>query len=51
VTTYDSSTLQPNDWHSIADTGDTSSTPPAHLFSVPIAANAQLFMRLTVTIQ
>ena len=31
-----SATLQPNDWHAIADTGDTSTTPPGHLFSVPM---------------
>jgi probable HAF family extracellular repeat protein len=46
-----SATLRPNDWHPVADTGVTSATPPGHLFSVPIAANPQLFMRLTVTLQ
>jgi probable HAF family extracellular repeat protein len=46
-----SETLQPNDWHAVADTGDTSTTPPGHLFSVPVAASTQLFMRLTVTFQ
>jgi probable HAF family extracellular repeat protein len=46
-----SATLQPNDWHPVADSGDPSATPPAHLFSVPIAAHTQLFMRLTVTFQ
>ena len=44
-----SATLQPNDWHVIADTGDTSAAPPGHLFSVPMT-NTQLFMRLTVTV-
>jgi hypothetical protein len=46
-----SATLQPNDWHAITDTGDSSATPPGHLFSVPMATNTQLFMRLTVTVQ
>jgi probable HAF family extracellular repeat protein len=46
-----SSTLGANDWHAVADTGDISAMPPAHLFSVPIAADAQLFMRLTIAIQ
>ena len=46
-----SGTLQPNDWHAIADTGDLSATPPGHLFSVPVGANTQLFLRLTVTLQ
>ncbi|MGO8700209.1 MAG: hypothetical protein ACLQVY_21170 [Limisphaerales bacterium] len=46
-----SATLQPNDWHSIADTGDISATPPWHLFSVPMATATQIFMRLTVTVQ
>lgn len=46
-----SATLQPNDWHAIADTGDPTATPPGHIFSVPIATNTQLFMRLTVTFQ
>jgi probable HAF family extracellular repeat protein len=46
-----SATLQANDWHAIADTGDVSVTPPQHLFSVPTGANTQLFMRLTVTVQ
>jgi probable HAF family extracellular repeat protein len=46
-----SATLQPNDWHAIADTGDASTTPPGHLFGVPMGTNAQLFMRLTVTVQ
>ena len=44
-----SATLQPNDWHAIADTGDISATPPGHLFSVPTGASTKLFMRLTVT--
>jgi probable HAF family extracellular repeat protein len=45
-----SPTLAPADWHAVADTGDASAMPPGHLFSVPVAASAQLFMRLTVTI-
>jgi probable HAF family extracellular repeat protein len=46
-----SATLQPNDWRTIADTGDNSAVPPQHLFSVPVAAHTQLFMRVTVTTQ
>ena len=46
-----SATLQPNDWHAITDTGDSSATPPGHLFSLPMGTNTQLFMRLTVTVQ
>jgi hypothetical protein len=46
-----SATLRPNDWHAVADTGDRSAVPPTHLFSIPVAANTQLFMRLTVTLQ
>jgi hypothetical protein len=46
-----SATLQPNDWHAVPDTGDMSTVPPGHVFSVPAAANTQLFMRLTVTIR
>ena len=46
-----SATLNPNDWHPVADTGDLSAMPPGHLFSVPIAANTQAFMRLTVIIK
>ena len=46
-----SATLQPNDWHSVTDTGNRSAAPPEHLFSVPVGANAQLFVRLTVVIQ
>ena len=45
-----SGTLQPNDWHAIADAGDASTTPPGHLFSVPMGASTQLFTRLTVTV-
>jgi hypothetical protein len=45
-----SATLQPKDWHAIADTGDSSATPPGHLFSVPMT-NTHVFMRLTVTFQ
>jgi len=44
-----STTLQANDWHAIPDTGDSSATPPQHLFSVPIGTNTQLFLRLSVT--
>ena len=43
-----SATLQPNDWHPVADTGAPSATPPDHLFSVPMTG-PQLFMRLTVS--
>jgi hypothetical protein len=46
-----SATLQPNDWQAVPDTGDTSTTPPGHLFSVPMGTDSQLFMRLTVTVQ
>jgi probable HAF family extracellular repeat protein len=46
-----STTLQPNDWQPVADTGDSSAMPPTHLFSVPTGANPHVFMRLTVTIQ
>ena len=46
-----SATLQPNDWHAIPDTGDSSATPPGHRFSLPMGTNPQLFMRLTVTVQ
>jgi len=46
-----SATLPSNDWHAVPDAGDTSAMPPAHLFSVPIATNTQLFMRLTVIFQ
>jgi hypothetical protein len=46
-----SATLAPNAWHPVADTGDSSVVPPTHLFSVPIGANTQVFMRLTVVFQ
>ncbi|HVM46933.1 MAG TPA: hypothetical protein VMU04_02850, partial [Candidatus Acidoferrum sp.] len=46
-----STTLQPGDWHPVADTGDASAMPPWHLFSVAPGANAQVFLRLTVTMQ
>jgi probable HAF family extracellular repeat protein len=46
-----STTLAPNDWHPVADTGDPTTVPPGHVFSVPTGANPQLFMRLTVTFQ
>ena len=45
-----SATLQPNDWHAITDTGDTSTTPLGHIFSIPMT-NTSLFMRLTLTVQ
>ena len=44
-----STTLQTGSWSSIADTGNTSANPPQHLFSVPIATNSKLFLRLTVS--
>jgi hypothetical protein len=46
-----SATLQPNDWHVIADTGDISATPRGHLFSIATATDPQIFVRLTVTVQ
>ena len=46
-----SGTLQPNDWHAVADTGFLSATPPEHIFSVPTGNNAQIFLRLTLTVQ
>jgi probable HAF family extracellular repeat protein len=46
-----SGTPQANDWHAIPDTGDSSATPPGHLFSIPLGTSNQLFMRLTVTVQ
>jgi hypothetical protein len=46
-----STTLAPPAWHPVPDTGDLSTLPPGHLFSVPIAPNTQLFLRLTVAIQ
>jgi hypothetical protein len=45
-----SATLHPNDWHAIADTGNSSTAPPSHLFSIPMTSTP-LFMRLTVTVQ
>jgi probable HAF family extracellular repeat protein len=44
-------TLGANSWQTAADTGDSSATPPTHFFGVPIAANSQVFMRLTATFQ
>lgn len=44
-----SATLLPGDWHAITDTGDTSTTPPGHLFAWPMS-NTRVFMRLTVTV-
>jgi probable HAF family extracellular repeat protein len=46
-----STTLQPNGWQAVTDTGDPSASPPVHVFSVPTGTNSQLFMRLTVTVQ
>jgi hypothetical protein len=46
-----STTMQPNDWHAITDTGAPSAVPPTHIFSVPVSSNTQLFMRLTVMVQ
>lgn len=46
-----SNTLQPNNWQPVPDTGDPTATPPSHAFSVPIGANTQVYLRLTVTIQ
>jgi probable HAF family extracellular repeat protein len=46
-----SATLGANGWHAVTDTGDSSAVPPGHFFSVPIGANTQLFMRLTVSFQ
>jgi probable HAF family extracellular repeat protein len=45
-----SATAQPNDWRSVPDTGDTTTVPPSHLFTMPMT-DAQLFMRLTLTVQ
>lgn len=46
-----SGTMLPNDWHAVADTGFLSATPPEHIFSVATGTNAQIFLRLTVTVQ
>ena len=40
-----SATIQPNDWHTITDTGSGSQ----HVFSIPAAASGQTFMRLQVS--
>ena len=40
-----STTLQSNDWHAITESG----TGSQHVFSVPIANNTRLFLRLKVT--
>jgi hypothetical protein len=45
-----SATLQPNDWHAIADAGDPTTTPAGHLFSIPLTGTPR-FLRLTVTVQ
>ncbi len=39
----------PGNWTAIADTGDTSASPPQHTFSVPIDTKAKLYLRLKVT--
>ncbi len=46
-----SGTMQPNDWHAVTDSGFPSAAPPEHIFSVPTGTNAQIFLRLTVTVQ
>ena len=46
-----STTLQPNDWHAVVDTGNPYAMPPVHIFIVSTGAKTQIFMRLTVTIQ
>jgi hypothetical protein len=43
-------TMQPNDWHAVSDTGDPATTPPSHLFSMPMT-NSHLYLRLTLTVQ
>ena len=40
-----STTLQPGSWIEVPDSG----TAPQHIFSVPVGAVPQLFMRLKVT--
>jgi len=45
-----SATMLPYDWHAVPDTGDPTTTPPSHLFSVPMT-NTQLYLRLTVAVQ
>jgi probable HAF family extracellular repeat protein len=45
-----SATMQSNDWHAIADTGDHTTSPPGHIFSIPMT-NTPLYMKLTVTVQ
>ena len=44
-----SATMQPNDWHAVPDTGDPTSTPPTHLFSIPMTG-LHLYMGLTLTV-
>lgn len=41
-----STTLQANHWNTIADTG----TGPHHIFSIPIASQTNIFIRLTVSV-
>jgi len=45
-----STTMLPNDWHAIPDTGDPSASPPTHIFSIPTSSTHQ-YMRLTLTAQ
>jgi probable HAF family extracellular repeat protein len=45
-----SATMSPNDWQAVPDTGDSTTTPPGHVFSIPLT-NSQRFMRLTLTVQ
>jgi len=45
-----SGTLQSNDWHAVADTGYPSATPPEHIFSISTGTNAEIFLRLTLTV-
>ena len=44
-----SATMQPNDWHAVPDTGDPTTTPPSHLFSLPLTGT-QRYMVLTLTV-
>ena len=45
-----STTMMPNDWHAVPDTGDPTATPPTHIFSMPMTG-PQLYLRLTLTAQ
>ncbi|MBK8092335.1 MAG: choice-of-anchor D domain-containing protein [Verrucomicrobiaceae bacterium] len=40
-----STSLSPSSWQPVTDTG----VPPQHIFSVPVAGNARMFMRLKVS--